>query len=58
MRSFGYFLIFFLFPSLLVAQRIDEDKQSAIDQMVELISENLESENLDFTTLFEDRGYT
>ena len=57
MRSFGYFLIFFLFPSLLVAQRIDEDKQSAIDQMVELISENLESENLDFTTLFEDLNY-
>lgn len=35
----------------------DDDKQSAIDQIIELVSENLESENLDFTTLLEDLNY-
>lgn len=33
------------------------DRQLAIDQIIELISENLEAEDLDFTTLLEDLNY-
>ncbi len=34
-----------------------EDRQLAIDQIIELISENLETEDLDFSTLLEDLNY-
>jgi len=57
MRKVGFLMLMFLVPHMLLAQRIDEDKQAALDQMVELISENLEVENLDFTTLLEDLNY-
>ncbi len=50
-------MLLVLLHDVLLAQRIDEDKQAALDQMVELISENLEVENLDFTTLLEDLNY-
>jgi hypothetical protein len=35
----------------------NDDRQLAIDQIIELVSENLESENLDFTTFLEDLNY-
>ena len=57
MRSLLLLALILFAQSALFAQRIDEDKQGALDQMVELISENLEVENLDFTTLLEDLNY-
>lgn len=37
--------------------RPDDDRQNAIDQVIELVSENLEAEELDFTTFLEDLQY-
>lgn len=36
---------------------VDDERQAAVDQIIELISENLESEDLDFTTLLEEINY-
>lgn len=38
-------------------QRPDDDREGAIDQIIELVSENLEAEDLDFTTFLEDLDY-
>lgn len=40
-----------------IAQDSDQQKRAAIDQIIEFVSENLESENLDFTTVLEDLNY-
>ena len=48
MRSLLLLALILFAQSALFAQRIDEDKQGTLDQMVELISENLEVENIDF----------
>ena len=38
-------------------QKPSDDRQNSIDQIIELVSENLESEDLDFTTFLEDLNY-
>ena len=54
-------LIVILFMSSCAAlqaqEQTDVDKQSSIDQIIELVSENLETEDLDFTTFLEDLNY-
>lgn len=35
-------------------QRVDDARQSSFDQVIEMVSENLEAEELDFTTFLED----
>lgn len=52
------FLCLFTVPALVWSQsRPDDGQQNAIDQIIELVSENLETENLDFTTFLEDLNY-
>jgi len=56
-KSLILFLVFII-PIVGWSQdRPDDDKQGAIDQIIELVSENLETEDLDFTTFLEDLNY-
>lgn len=59
MNRLVFFLLALCFAEFSFAQldRVDTDKQLAIDQIIELISEDLEVEDLDFTTLLEDLNY-
>lgn len=58
MRKSVLIVCFGLFLGALKAQITNsDDRQLAIDQIIELVSENLESEDLDFTTFLEDLNY-
>lgn len=58
MRKFLFIALFLSLSQALFAQSsADDDKQMAIDQIIELVSENLETEDLDFTTFLEDLNY-
>ena len=55
MKKLGLTLYCILIVGVFYGQeRVSDEKQSAIDQIIELVSENLETEELDFTTFLED----
>ncbi|MEX2597573.1 MAG: helix-hairpin-helix domain-containing protein [Salibacteraceae bacterium] len=52
-----FHLIFMAYMTFAQENEIEEDREAAFDQIIELVSENLEAEGLDFTTLLEDLNY-
>ncbi|MBT5977641.1 MAG: hypothetical protein HOG66_08375 [Flavobacteriales bacterium] len=57
MKRVGLIFGLIILIGSVLAQDSDQQKQVAIDQIIELVSENLETEDLDFTTVLEDLNY-
>ena len=58
LREFSVlFLFLFMLPFCFSQELNDPNKAYVIEQLIELISENQEDEDIDFTTLFDDLSY-